>query len=49
MLEKLAAVENPTPKQLAVGEILVTLIEQYEQRGNGRGDLNPWRNQRFEP
>ena len=32
MLEKLAAVKDPSPEQLAVGEILVTLIEEYEQR-----------------
>ena len=32
MLERLAAVQDPTPEQLAVGELLVTLIERYEQR-----------------
>jgi HTH-type transcriptional regulator/antitoxin HigA len=32
MLEKLSALEHPTPEQEAVAEILVTLIEAYEER-----------------
>ena len=32
MLEKLAALANPTPEQEAVAEILVTLVEAYEER-----------------
>jgi len=32
LLEKLTAIENPTPEQAAVAEILATLIEAYEER-----------------
>ncbi len=32
MLEKLSALEKPTPEQEAVAEILVTLIEAHEHR-----------------
>jgi HTH-type transcriptional regulator/antitoxin HigA len=30
LLEKLDALENPTPEQIAVAEVLMTLIEAYE-------------------
>ncbi len=32
MLEKIGALENPTPEQIAVAEILTTLIEVYEKK-----------------
>jgi HTH-type transcriptional regulator/antitoxin HigA len=32
MLERISEIENPTPEQEAIAEILVTLIETYEER-----------------
>jgi len=32
MLEKIGALENLTPEQIAVAEILTTLIEVYEKK-----------------
>jgi HTH-type transcriptional regulator/antitoxin HigA len=32
MLEKIDALENPTPEQIAVAEIITTLIEAYESQ-----------------
>ncbi len=32
MLEQIDSLENPTPEQIAVAEILVTLIEAYDEK-----------------
>src|SRR5665213_3654666 len=32
MLEKIDALETPTPEQIAVAEVLMTLIEAYESK-----------------